>query len=163
MREYKTVRLAYEAKAWINGLILEREKKLQQDLKEKTIAMLEDETFENNRELLDGVSVTLALRVTAGSVIEEAFRKTQGYTDEEWAAKAIEMEAAINELDTDEVNVDSITPRLYLNTDVIDGFSQMRLRLKTANGGVARLSYCMKLVVYAYMTEIAEKGERYGE
>jgi len=150
-RVYKSVRLAYEAKVWINDLIAWRAEILQNELKDGLNSRLEDEIFELNPEVLNGVSVNLVLKVTNGSVIEQAVRNTKHYDVTKWRQVARDMESAIKSIKN--VNVEDITPRLYLKVDILDELERLRLKLKV-DDSIPRLSYVIKLVVFALHNEL---------
>ena len=69
-RVYKTIRLAYEAKIWIDQLILRRERELKEEIKIGLTDKLETDMQEHYGDLLDGISFNVVLKVSAGSVIE---------------------------------------------------------------------------------------------
>ena len=147
-REYKTVRLSYEAKVWINELILKRNTELQKEIKEGLLGKLEDKMFELNPQLLDGVSISLVLKVTNGSVIEQAVRATREYDIEKWRKVMAEMEVAKKKIQV--VDVTDVTPRLYLNVEILDELEQLRYKLRADGDCLPRLSYVIKLVVFAF-------------
>lgn len=149
-REYKTVRLSYEAKVWLNDLIKKRNGEMQKDIKEGLIDVLEKKLIDDESlfNLLNGLSVNVVLKVTIGSVIEQAVRFTRDYSEEEWNKTIIMMESAIKRIKDDDVS--DITPRLYLNKEIIEELENLRLRLTSGGSRLLRLSYIIKLVVYAF-------------
>ena len=156
-REYKTVRLSYEAKVWIDDLIIYRNEQLQLALKKNMIdtSELEEQLFNSKKAFLDGLSINVVLKVTNGSVIEQAYRHTvenkeNRLTLEQWREFADKME--IDKKYVGNKSVETVTPRLYLNTDIIQGLENLRYQLKREGRGVPRLSYIIKLVVFSYHT-----------
>lgn len=73
-RVYKTIRLAHEAKIWIDQLIVRRERELKEEIKNGLLDKLETDIQNHYSELLDGISFNLVLKVSAASVIEQAYR-----------------------------------------------------------------------------------------
>lgn len=148
MRVYKTVRLAYETKLWIEQLIVARNRELQKEIREnQLIDLLENSLFDANGELLNGISINISLNVTGGSVIEQAVRYSRGFTLEEWQKIVIEMESEIKTIN--DVSLDDSTPRLYINQEIIIELEELQIFLKRDGGRPPRLSYIIKLVIYA--------------
>lgn len=153
-RIYKTVRLAYEAKVWLDELIRIREEDSQEKINNKLIAQLEKELFINHDNLLDGISINVTLNVTGGSVIEQAYRNTLMYSKEEWIKLEEKMIEKSSKVKSEVVN-DSVTPRLYIDEDVLEGLEKYRKQLmNTENKRLLRLSYIIKLVIFAYYERI---------
>lgn len=146
-KTYKTVRLAYEAKVWINELISKRNEELQAAIRDDITIELEEELFDRHKDLLNGVSVNVVLKVTNGSVIEQAVRETKEYSLQKWQEISRKMEKEIKEIK--DTPVDEVTPRLYLNTDILEELENLRIKLKPNGQGLPRLSYVMKLAVFA--------------
>lgn len=155
MRVYKSVRLAYEAKVWLNELIIRRENELKKWLSSvEKISNLEEEIYKNHSSNLNGVSVNLVLRVTSGSVIEEAYRNTRNLSQQEWYDLADEMEASLR-LRSNFHPVESITPRLYMDIEVIAGIEEFRYKFRAdKRNRLPRLSYIIKLIIFAYYKKI---------
>lgn len=156
-REYKTVRLSYEAKVWIDDLIIHRNEQLQLALKENMLntSKLEELLFNSQKKLLDGLSINVGLKVTNGSVIEQAYRQTvedkeNKLTIEQWREFADRLE--IDKKHVINKDIETVTPRLYLSTDIIQGLENLRYELKREGRGIPRLSYIIKLVVFSYHT-----------
>ncbi|OIU89966.1 hypothetical protein [Enterococcus faecalis] len=156
-REYKTVRLSYEAKVWIDDLIIHRNEQLQLALKENMLntSKLEEFLFNSQKKLLDGLSINVGLKVTNGSVIEQAYRQTvedkeNKLTIEQWREFADRLE--IDKKHVINKDIETVTPRLYLSTDIIQGLENLRYELKREGRGIPRLSYIIKLVVFSYHT-----------
>lgn len=155
-RVYKTVRLAYETKVWIDKLILSREKKLKEEMKNGLVDRLETNMQDDYAELLNGVSFNVVLKVSSGSVLEQAYRycETQKFSDEEWKKIQVDMERTIEENNFQEET--SVTPRLYLDEKVLDGLEHYQYHFKSDKPGkrVPRLSYIIKLVVFAFYSQL---------
>lgn len=156
-REYKTVRLSYEAKVWIDDLIIYRNEQLQLAFKKNMLdtSELEEQLFNSKKVLLDGLSINVVLKVTNGSVIEQAYRytvknKEHKLTLKQWREFADKME--IDKKYIGNKSVETVTPRLYLNKDIIQGLENLRYELKREGRGIPRLSYIIKLVVFSYHT-----------
>ncbi len=156
-RDYKTVRLSYEAKVWIDDLIIHRNEQLQLALKENMLntSKLEEFLFNSQKKLLDGLSINVGLKVTNGSVIEQAYRQTvedkeNKLTIEQWREFADRLE--IDKKHVINKDIETVTPRLYLSTDIIQGLENLRYELKREGRGIPRLSYIIKLVVFSYHT-----------
>ena len=142
---------------WIDDLIIHRNKQLQLALKEDIIntSKLEELIFNSQKNLLDGLSINVVLKVTNGSVIEQAYRHTveddkSKLTINQWREFANKMEFDKKYVTNKEV--ETVTPRLYLNTNIIQGLENLRYELKHEGRGIPRLSYIIKLVVFSYHT-----------
>lgn len=82
-RIYKTIRLAYETKYWLDQLIDRRTERLKKSIREKGLQdRIEEQLLKMNGEELNGVSVNVSLNVTVGSVIEQAVRYSRDLTVE---------------------------------------------------------------------------------
>ena len=78
-RVYKSVRLAYEAKVWIDELIQEKERKIQELNKEDFQNKLEQTLLANHFDDLNGISFNIILKASIGSIIEESYRNSEIY------------------------------------------------------------------------------------
>ena len=83
-RVYKSVRLAYEAKVWIDELIQEKERKIQELNKEDFQNKLEQTLLANHFDDLNGISFNIILKASIGSIIEESYRNTKHYSIDNW-------------------------------------------------------------------------------
>ncbi|MCY8497742.1 hypothetical protein, partial [Bacillus atrophaeus] len=158
VREYKTVRLSNEAKVWIDQLINRREHLLQSELKDGLVTRLEDDLFKRHLDKLNGVSFNVVLKVSNGSVIEEAYRNTKDLSDVKWLEKLRELES-LSRTRKVENSSSTVTPRLYMDTNVMEGLEEYRKRFMTLDPErigkrPLKLSFVIKLVVYAYLTEV---------
>ena len=134
VRVYKTVRLAYEAKVWIDELIQKKERKIKELSQDNFLNTLEQTLLSNHYDELNGISCNIVLKASIGSVIEESYRNTK------------DIKTVNPSLET------SVTPRLYLDENVLNGLDEFRYHLMKEDGvtRLPRLSYIIKLVVYSY-------------
>lgn len=158
VKVYKTIRLAYETKIWLDKLIVYREKQLQVEIKNGLIKNLEMEIQSQFNELLNGLSLNFVLKVSSGSVLEQAYRYCQmrNFSDEEWAKIEIRMKNAIKEENFQTET--TVTPKLYLDEDVLDGLEYYRYKFKINEPGkrLPLLSYIIKLVVFAFYDSLIQ-------
>ena len=161
MRVYKTVRLAYETKLWLDQLIIYREKQLQQEMKKGIISELEAKMQNQYGEILDGISFNIVMKVSSGSVLEQAYRycEAQEFSNEEWSEIERRMIREIKNCDFQSET--TVTPRLYLDENILDGLEQYRYKFKINEKGksLPRLSYIIKLVVFAFLDKLKKTGE----
>ena len=152
-RVYKSVRLAYEAKVWIDELIQEKERKIQELNKEDFLDKLEKTLLKNHYDELNGLSFNIILKASIGSVIEESYRNTKHYPIDKWQKRRQQMERDIKNVNP---NLETtVTPRIYLDEDVLAGLDDFRYVLMKEDCAtrLPRLSYIIKLVVYSYWKE----------
>ncbi|WP_429975763.1 hypothetical protein [Enterococcus sp. DIV0086] len=158
---YKTVRLAYETKIWIDKLIVYRERQLQVEIKNGLIKKLEEEIQSQFNELVNGVSLNLVLKVSSGSVLEQAYRycEKQNLSNEEWSKIEKRMNHAVKE--NDFKTETTVTPKFYLDEDILDGLEHYRYRFKIDEPGkrLPLLSYIIKLVVFAFYDSLIQTGD----
>lgn len=104
---------------------------------------------------LGGVSITNILKVSASSIIEKAYYYTENYSLEKW----LEIDELVqNSKINSNLEVGTLTPRLYLDKEVINGLEQYRYDFKKENMvRVVKMSYVIKNVLYAYHLEILGK------
>ncbi|HFI0577721.1 TPA: hypothetical protein ACGO28_000508 [Streptococcus suis] len=152
-RVYKSVRLAYEAKVWIDELIQEKERKIQELNKEDFQNKLEQTLLATHFDDLNGISFNIILKASIGSIIEESYRNTKHYSIDNWQKLRQQMEKDIKNVNP---NLETtVTPRIYLDEDVLVGLDDFRYNLMKEDGAIRlpRLSYIIKLVVYSYWKE----------
>ncbi|CKH14164.1 hypothetical protein [Streptococcus pneumoniae] len=152
-RVYKSVRLAYEAKVWIDELIQEKERKIQELNKEDFLDKLEKTLLKNHYDELNGLSFNIILKASIGSVIEESYRNTKHYQIDKWQKLRQQMERDVKNVNP---NLETtVTPRIYLDEDVLAGLDDFRYVLMKEDCAtrLPRLSYIIKLVVYSYWKE----------
>ncbi|WP_342493343.1 hypothetical protein [Bacillus sp. FSL W7-1346] len=148
------IRLSYEAKYWIEKLQEYKQQKLDKYINDGLIADIENEVIENHSEILDGVSLTIILKVSTSSIVEVAFNKTKHYTLEKWRQIIEKLEKPNNEIDYQK-EIGTLTPRLYLDTHIIQGLGQYRIDFKSQkNIRSLKMSFIIKCVVYAYYLEV---------
>lgn len=158
-RVNKTVRLAYETKLWIDELINIKELELREQVNNEFISSLEKQLFDRNPYILNGVSCNIILKVTSGSVIEQAYRNTKHYSLEDWSKLEKLMKRKLLEVDFSEET--TVTPRLYIDDEILNELEiyQDIWRSKEPGKRLVRLSYVIKLVVFAeYYSKIEEKN-----
>lgn len=150
VRVYKTVRLAYGAKVWIDELIQKNERKIKELSQDNFLNTLEQTLLSNHYNELNGISCNIVLKASIGSVIEEAYRNTKHYSIDKWQRLRQEMEKDIKTVNPSLET--SVTPRLYLDENVLDGLDEFRYHLMKEDNAtrLPRLSYTIKLVVYSY-------------
>lgn len=151
MKEHKTIRLAYSAKFFIDRLVRERDAELKNEVNELTNE-IENLIAENFFERLNGYSGNYTIKVTTSSIIEQAYRDTKNYSDEDWEVLKVKMEQVEYELQKKNVNIDNVTPRLFLDTDILNGLNNYCYEWAGA-GRPLRLSYVIKLVVFGLYVE----------
>ena len=116
-RVYKSVRLAYEAKVWIDELIQEKERKIQELNKVDFLDKLEKTLLTDHYNELNGLSFNIILKASIGSVIEESYRNTRHYPIDKWQKLRQQMEADVKNVNP---NLETtVTPRIYLDEDVL--------------------------------------------
>lgn len=148
-RVYKTVRLAYETKIWLDELIEKRTVELQESMHVFQLqTKLEEELFEANKDILDGISVNVTLNITSGSIIEQAVRGTREFSNEQWYDVAMEMENAIRYVR--QADVSDFTPRIYISHEILNELEALQIRLKENGERIPRLSYIIKLVIFGF-------------
>ena len=158
-RVNKTVRLAYETKLWIDELINIKELELREEINNGIISKLEEDLFSINSEILNGVSCNVILKVTSGSVIEQAYRNTKHYSLEDWSKIQKLMKRKLSEVDFSEET--TVTPRLYIDDEILSELEtyQDTWRSKEPGKRLIRLSYVIKLVVFAeYYSKVDGKN-----
>ncbi|HFI0830059.1 TPA: hypothetical protein ACGOX1_001938, partial [Streptococcus suis] len=146
-------RLAYEAKVWIDELIQEKERKIQELNKVDFLDKLEKTLLTDHYNELNGLSFNIILKASIGSVIEESYRNTRHYPIDKWKKLRQQMEADVKNVNP---NLETtVTPRIYLDEDVLAGLDDFRYELMKEDGAtrLPRLSYIIKLVVYSYWKE----------
>jgi hypothetical protein len=148
-RIYKTIRLAFETKYWIDQLIEKRTELLQASIRDdKLQERIEAQLFELNNKDLDGISINISLNVTVGSVIEQAVRYSRNLSEGDWRRLAMETEAAKKSIKSTTRN-DS-TPRIYLSEEIYRELEDLQIVLKRVLGTerLVRISFAIKLAVY---------------
>lgn len=144
----RTVRLSYEAKYWIDRMIVYRTEELQKSIREDNLLeRIESRIFEiSNEKDLNGVSVSISLAVTVGSVIEEAIRLSRGLSLEDWQNISKEAEQAKKHINGN--NEVEATPRFCIDEKIFREIEDLQIALRGDSPRVARMSYIIKLAVY---------------
>lgn len=148
-KENKTVRMAGETKHWLDELIFKEQIKLNERIRSGLVNDLEEKISSDFSEQLKGLSLNINLNVTAGSIIEKAYFETQKCNWEEIARSLKQVE------ETSEHGFKGATPKLSLDVDVLRGLELYQLefqRLEVYSNAQrpVKLSYVIKLVIYAY-------------
>ena len=156
-REYLNVRLSYEAKYWLELLQEIKQQELNKRIDNGLVEDIEKKVFEEF--LLDGVSTTIILKVSASSIIEDAFRSTEMYSVEKW--KKINEKLIDTEKEIDfKKKIGTLTPRFYLDTNIIKGLEEYCITFMTdKNIRSVKLSYVIKCVIHAYYLELKKNFE----
>lgn len=147
-KEYKTVRIAYETKYWLNELISVKEKELKS---KKEMLITKYETALRGEKDLYGICPTLSLSVSAGSVVEAAYNYFMNIKDNlDLSSTQNQIEAAKKEIGA-KIDVGTLTPRLYLYDDIYEGLEDLRYELKSPEmqRGLM-LNYVLKIIVFLY-------------
>lgn len=153
-RDYLNIRLSYEAKYWIEQLQECKQQELDKHINDGLIENIENEIIEKKADLLEGVSVTTILKVSSSSIVEAAFKKTEKNSIAEWHEIMEKTPIATKNIDYQK-EIGTLTPRLYLDTNIIEGLENYRITFKTEkNIRSLKMSYIIKCVVYAYYAEI---------
>ena len=146
-RIYKTIRLAYETKYWIDQLILYRTEQLQRSIRENGLSdRIETVVLDMTDKELDGVSINITLNVTVGSIIEQVVRHSRGLTIEDW--RRISTEAELAKKRIKDSNQDDSTPRIYINEQIFRELEDLQVLLREDSPRVPKMSYVIKLAVY---------------
>ncbi|MGM0283771.1 MULTISPECIES: hypothetical protein [Enterococcus] len=160
-RIYKSVRIAYETKKWLNDIISKYEEQLKKD-KDKLIIEYEDKLRAS--EEFKNYSPTLLISVSSGSIVEAAYHysKSLKLTPSDWLKISEEAKkTAKEELKKQGIlDVGSITPRFLIGTDILENLEKMQWELKpdTMQRNL-QLNYILKLVIYCYYKHVCKKDE----
>lgn len=152
-KQYKTVRIAREAKFWLNELIIFKENQLKgskNELIEKYELVLK-----KNPDFSHGYSPTISIAVTSGSILEAAFNYTEAHKEEiDWNELVTRMDIQKKSINK-ELDVGTLTPRFYLYSDVLNGLESYREEFKPPEmQRNLMLNYVIKLVIFAYYEKI---------
>ncbi|PTK14399.1 hypothetical protein BUZ72_12575 [Staphylococcus saprophyticus] len=163
MRDYINVRLSYETKYFIEYIQFQLQESLQSTISESEIPLIEKniksfinhEFKEYDPKTIDAISITTILKISSSSIIEGAFKYSSNFSLDEW--KKIEHEMNTFKKIDRNIEVGSLTPKLYLERDVITGLNQYQKNfMKESMVRVVRLSYVIGIVVFAYYKYIFE-------
>lgn len=152
-RIYKTVRLSVVAKQMIDTLIDIKTEELNNAIREEGLQeRMEEYLLKHHEEELNGISVNVLVKVTIGSVIEEAVRYARQFSIEDLISLASEMESETDKILIKEGKKQAdATPRLYISKDIYAEIEYLQLEMKRAENTrkIPRLSYVIKILVYA--------------
>lgn len=154
-RVYKTVRIAYETKKWLNDIIKIYEKQLKSE-REMLIIKYEDKL----RKLPEftNYSPTISISVSSGSIVEAAyyFCSNLNLSRSDWAEISEQAQSeAKSEAKKKQLDVGSITPRLFIDAEVLEKLENMQWELKpdTMQRNL-QLNYILKLVIFKYYSHV---------
>ena len=154
-RTYMNIRLAYEAKYWLECIQAEVQKDLDSSIEEEDMEEIERlimEKLEQKNALLGAVSITTFFKVSSSSVIEKAFQETKNYTQSEWIDLARQMKVTPVKQD---MEIGTLTPRLYLKNNIISELEKYQTLFKSDDMvRQVRMSYVIKLLVFAYYKKL---------
>jgi len=148
-KEYKTVRIARDCKYWLNSLITLKESELK---KCKTDLIADHERIlKEHSDFSDGFSPTISIGVTSGSILEAAYRYVR---DEKIDLKEIRKQIdhlKHNYSAPSKLNVGTLTPRFYLDSEILDQLEKYQGSLKSDEmQRPLMLNYIIKLVIFAF-------------
>jgi len=143
-RIYKTIRLAYETRYWIDRLIEHKNKQLQEHLNLNMQQHIEEDIL--SKYPLDGVALTITLNVTIGSIIELAVKEAENLSPEDWISLEKEIKVAKNKINS--FVEPSTTPRILFSLDAYHKLGEMQRYLKPTGKRAPILPYIIKVVVY---------------
>ncbi|HAT4093904.1 TPA: hypothetical protein I9Z34_002422 [Clostridium perfringens] len=156
-RDYLNVRLSYEAKYWLEQLQEFKQQELNRRIDNGLVEDIEKKVLEEFS--LDGVSTTIILKVSASSIIEDAFRSTEMYSAEKWKKINDKLVETEKEIDFKK-KIGTLTPRFYLETDIIKGLEGYCITFMTdKNIRSVKLSYVIKCVIHAYYLQVKNNFE----
>ena len=157
MRSHLGVRLSYEAKYWLESIQAIIQEKLDAKINEWDLENLEHLTKSYLKDVdneLGATSVTLILKASASSVLEEAFERTKSLSIEEWHKLDNEMKQSISAIPKDK-DVGTLSVRFFLENSTISSLESYQKEFMTSEMvRQVRLSYVLKLVIFAYYKEI---------
>ncbi|MGC5927887.1 hypothetical protein V4331_10025 [Lactococcus formosensis subsp. formosensis] len=150
-RQYMNIRLSYEAKLCIEKIQSKVQDKINNEISTNELDKIEDiikKYLKDIDPILTSVSITNILKVSTSSIIEEACYFTWDYTTNDWLKIDEKMRKYNFKMDVD---VGSLTPKLYLEGEVIERLQQYQKDfMKDSMVRVVKMSYVIKVVVFAY-------------
>lgn len=151
VRQYMNIRISYDTKLYIEKIQFEIQETLRTVISNKDYEEMEKlvrKYLKTKFPILSGISITNILKVSTSSVIEEACRFTSNYSFEKWKEIDETMKEYKFEID---IEVGTLTPKLYLEEEVIKCLRQYQIDFKVENIlRVPTIAYIVKLVVFAY-------------
>ncbi|CGG07821.1 Uncharacterised protein [Streptococcus pneumoniae] len=159
MRSHLGVRLSYEAKYMLEYIQTVIQEKLDSKMNKEDVDDLEKAIKLYLKDIdneLGATSVTLILKSSASSVLEEAFYKTKSFSLEDWHKIDTEMKKSISSIPKDK-DVGTLSVRFFLENSIITGLENYQKTFMTSEMvRQVRLSYVIKLLIYAYYKEIMQ-------
>lgn len=152
MRIYKSVRLASVTSVWADELISLKQQQLDKELQDGLLEHAENKLLKDFP-FLNGISRNITFKVSFSSVVELCYRITEDYENDDWETLIKQMEQFNDTSDNNTSN----TPKLYLEESVWHGLeSYQRSLMSEDNKRILRLSYIIKLVLFAGWKEYKE-------
>lgn len=155
-RTYMSIRLSYEAKYWLEILQRFTQQELDETIDSHDIRNIEfiiKDYLEDKEDALGGVSITTIFKVSASSVIEKAYHHTKNYSSQKWKDIEITLQENIHKIPKDK-DVGTLAPRLYLEDWIISELERYQKEfMREDMVRVVKMSYVLKLVIYAYYLE----------
>lgn len=159
MRSHLGVRLSYEAKYMLESIQAVIQEKLDAKINEQDIENIEKATKSYLKEIdneLGATSVTLILKASASSILEEAFEKTKSLSLKDWHKLDNEMKHSITSIPKDK-DVGTLSVRFFLENSIITSLEGYQKEFMTPEMvRQVRLSYVIKLVIFGYYKEIMQ-------
>lgn len=157
MRSHLGVRLSYEAKYWLESIQASLQTNLEKKVQQTDLENLENVTKEYLAKIdeeLKATSITIILKISASSVLEEALDKTKSLTTQEWHQLDSKMKSAIREVPKN-INLGTLSVRFYLEQEVVSKLESYQKALMTDSMlRPLRMSYIIKLVIFAYYNQL---------
>ncbi|MGN0408896.1 MAG: hypothetical protein ACI4E3_00660 [Candidatus Fimousia sp.] len=151
-RIYKAFRFAYETKYWLDCLVSNYNDNLQIQLNNGLLTRIENDINAKYSHALEGVSSTITLNVTTGSIIDRAIELTKSLATEDWLFLAKEVEIQKSKIKDSSLN-DS-TPKVYILQTTYEELENLQHRLRGDNPRVPRKTYIIKLAVFYLYQQI---------
>lgn len=152
------IRLSYEAKLCIEKIQSEIQEKMTDKITINEIDEIESlvkKYLKDKDPILAGISITNILKVSTSSIIEEACNYTWEYTSKDWLKVDEKMRKYNFKSD---IEVGSLTPKLYLDNKIIERLQKYQKDfMKEAMVRVVKMSYVIRIVVFAYYLHVFKK------
>lgn len=149
IRDYKTFRFSYDAKWLLDTLIADYEEHLYKRIQSENLYDVITDTIIEKFDL-NGVSVNLDLKISAGSIIELAIQSTDSLdldnTLEHW--HALEKEAEAFKKEIPECPKSDSVPRVYMSKDAITKLEGLRFKLREDSPRGPKLPYIVKIALF---------------
>lgn len=158
-RTYMSIRLSYEAKYWLERLQVIITDQLNEQISKEDLDVIESnikQYLENKNDNLGAISITTIFKVSSSSIIEKAYQETKDYLPEQWTQVEQSISEGIRRIPKNK-DVGTLAPRLYLEDKIISGLEQYQKDFMHPDMvRQTKLSYVLKLVIYAYYTSVVE-------